>query len=115
MIGLEIENGSVSNLTGTELASYPHLKMLRLDFNQITRIPGNFFQFNPELISVSFKSNWIKSVGKQLLDRLRQIQLLNFNFNQCINTVTNKPNQVPSILRALRRDCLDGESADTTN
>lgn len=115
MIGLEIENGSVSNLTGTELQSYPKLKMLRLDFNQITRIPGNFFQSNPELVSVSFKSNWIKSVGRALLDRLRQIQLLNFNFNQCINTVTNKPNQVPSILRALRKDCLDGEAESTTN
>lgn len=105
LIGLEIENGSISSLFGHELRKYPKLKLLRLDNNYIESIPSGFFDGNPELEAVSFQSNRIVKIGQELFRGLFNLSFMNFNFNQCISTTSNRHQNVTSVLKILRKNC----------
>lgn len=113
---ISFNNCSINFLNGDELKEYPNLVIYEHYSTNITRIPGNFFSFTPNLLSVTFRSNkQLKHVGVGLLDGLIYLKSVTFYANGCIDKNTVNGSQILDLSQELKVKCPDIVMTTTTS
>lgn len=87
MIGIYMFNTSLAVLNGNELNKYVNLTWFAVEESLLERVPGNFFDFTPNVVSIWFIECKINHLGANLFQPLNitALKLLSFVNNVCIN------------------------------
>jgi hypothetical protein len=92
LIELSISFSSLRLVAKEDLYGLQRLKTLRLDHNQIEYLPGDLFEYTPNLVSVHFQRNQIKYIGHKILDPLEGLSYFNLIGNSYIDALySNAP------------------------
>ncbi|KAL7035717.1 hypothetical protein ACKWTF_008521 [Chironomus riparius] len=78
-----IRNGRIQELHQSDLKSLPNLKHLDLGQNDIDVLEEGLFDYNPELILISFMENKICEVAQSSFDIMPKLHWLYLSYNQC--------------------------------
>lgn len=84
LIGLSAEQ-HLKEITQSDLKSFPKLKHLWLGRNQLEVIQKDLFEFNPELMYICLRQNFIKEIYANVFDSLKSLRILELDRNDCIN------------------------------
>jgi hypothetical protein len=82
-IGIEISK--LREIKKEDLAPFPKLKKLWIQYNDLETLPSDLFESNPELSLVSFPGNKLKFVGGNILSPLKKLIWVYFGSNPCID------------------------------
>lgn len=63
---------------------FPKLRRLAIHDNDLTSIPSDLFEYTPNLEQLDLSYNGIEQVGRGCFDNLKQLELIDMHFNQCI-------------------------------
>lgn len=77
-------NGSLTSIKSVDL-EFPDLQVLILSNNRITSLEPNLFEHTKKLKLINLINNSIGTVGKGILDGLRDLTRAFFQNNRCIN------------------------------
>jgi hypothetical protein len=83
--GLSFENYPLTKLRGNELEKYNKLKFFLVSNTNLDFIDGNLFASTPNMGAVFLNNNKIAKVGKGLLSNLKNLLVVDFYSNVCIN------------------------------
>lgn len=80
-----INKSKLSRISAIDLKGFDFLTGIFINNCEIEELPGDLFKHTPGLQYISFFSNRIKSIGKDLLKPLRSLKYFNLGKNKCIN------------------------------
>jgi len=97
---VEVRNSGLRTITKQDMRGLEKVKELWIVDNQLKQLPGDLFNDMPHLEYVSFASNEIVQIGKNLLEPLQKLKLVDFRGNAAIDVffTTRQSNQ---------RKCVD--------
>ncbi|KAL7015156.1 hypothetical protein ACKWTF_016307 [Chironomus riparius] len=98
---IEIYNAEMKTICSNDLKGFTKLKKLRLDFNKISYLPGNLFEFTPKISQISFANNKITKIGPQIFDKLENLIKFDLRGNPNISYKYNKGFQDLNALKFL--------------
>lgn len=107
-----IESSMLKEITRKDLAQFPKLTRLYLNYNSIQILPGDLFQDNPALEKISFNYNSLKFVGENILSPLKNLEYASFSYCGCINMGYSDKNLMEILNSNLRSDCFDQLAQD---
>lgn len=70
---IEIYKSNMKTICANDLRGFPKLEKLKLDFNQISYLPGDLFQFTPKIKQISFVNNKIRKINDKIFDNLNHL------------------------------------------
>lgn len=114
---IRIHDSDVRNINGNELNEYRNLRWFSLFDSDVSRIPSNFFAFNPNMNYVAFDANYVRQVGEALFDPILNVRSMNyigFLSNICIHQAASTPAQIDRILESLRVNCSESSGNTST-
>lgn len=82
--GIAWTSSKLETIKAVDLQPFPNLVFLDLSYNMITKLDGDLFKYNPQLISININGNYIDNVGKGLFSGMTQLQSANFYMNPCV-------------------------------
>ncbi|KAL7012430.1 hypothetical protein ACKWTF_014848 [Chironomus riparius] len=89
-----------------ELAQFPSLKRLYLSNNELQVIEPDLFKFNQKLELIFFDNCKIKSVARNVFDKLDSLTYLGFNNNPCYSGhVENNRGQALDLAAKIYENC----------
>lgn len=93
-------------ITKENLKNFPKLEKLKLEGNKLKYLPGDLFEFNPKIASLSFLDNQIDGIGGELIDELEKLIEADFMGNVSINFKYSKGvNDIEELKEIIKRDC----------
>lgn len=100
---LRVLHWARSNLQSLSLKDLPmnlqFLQILEVPGNNLITLDGNLFRFTRQLKAIDFSSNKLRIINHDLVAALYQLELANFESNECINYAANDRSGI-SILTA---------------
>lgn len=117
LIALRLTNVKLEYLSKEDLKEFPNLRHLWACCNKLKVLDADLFQFNPNLISLSFESNEIQSVGIGVLDDLTQLKRISSHSNKCINypdIVDGNKQNIEALKAELEQKCAKDEDNTAT-
>lgn len=90
LVELSISFSSLRDIAKHDLYGLAQLKTLRLNNNLIEYLPGNLFEFTPNLVSVDFMRNQIKYIDPNILVPLKSLTYFNLIGNSHIDALYSK-------------------------
>lgn len=103
---VDIFDCGMMEITKADLKNFPNLEKLKLEANQLRFLPGDLFEFNPKVATLSFLDNQIDGIGGQLVDNLPNLIEADFKGNVSINFKYSKElNSIEELKRIIKRDC----------
>lgn len=82
---MEIQYCKMKTITKEDLKGFTKLRKLKLDFNEISYLPGNLFEFTPNVEQLSFFHNKITKIGAEIFDKLEKLSKVDLRNNLKIN------------------------------
>jgi len=82
---IEIYNCGMKSIYAENLRGFTKLEKLKLDFNAISYLPSNLFEFTPKITQISFVSNNITKIGAEIFDKIDDLIKVDFTRNPKIN------------------------------
>ncbi|CAF4805426.1 unnamed protein product, partial [Rotaria sp. Silwood1] len=101
---LYLQNNEINSLQLTFLLSLKNLKELNLDFNRLTFLPENLFQFNNKLIYLSLQGNDLNYLTNKSFYGLNNLIYLNLARNRLQFHINQQPFQNLNSLEILNLD-----------
>lgn len=102
-------NGGLSEISKEDLAGYANLRFLDLQGCEITSLPDDLFVNTPNLEVVYFSHNHIASIGRNLLEPLKNLKYIDLRGNVHIDAVydEDKSNEMSfdDLIVAIRERC----------
>jgi hypothetical protein len=98
-------NSGLSLISSDDLKPFTHLEYLTLSSNDIVKISGDLFKFNPNIQGIIFANNKLKEVGKNLIAGLNQLRFADFQSNPCINGYAESPASFAALNSELSAKC----------
>ena len=102
---LTVYDTELKSLTQDDLKSLTHLMFIYLNHNDIEYLDNDLFKFNLKLKTVSLSENKLKYIGANLLSNLKGLQVVNFQFNPCINVRALTSSEIPALVRKFQAQC----------
>lgn len=102
---LSIVASKFKSISKFDLEPFKNLQELYLQQGDVDTLSSDLFAFNPELRSVSFKTNKIQFVGLNLLEPLKKLELANFELNKCINKDASNPGEIEVLIAIMKKKC----------
>lgn len=101
-----LSNCGISDLVNTDYCS-PTLEVLRLDRNQLSRLPENFLRNAPSLRVIHLENNQLQKLPKSFLKTSDQMQEMHLDFNNLSSLPSGifKPSLVTLSLSNNSWDC----------
>jgi Leucine-rich repeat (LRR) protein len=91
-----------------DLEQFPDLTILSLSHNDLERLDGDLFDYNPRLYAVWFNDNKkLKFIGANLLDSLTELENADFTIAGCIDFDALKPATMSKLKEQLKTSCKD--------
>lgn len=121
LIELSITFSSLRDIAKHDLFGLEQLKTLRLNNNLIEYLPGNLFEFTPNLVSIEVMRNQIKYIDSNILDPLESLTYFNLIGNCKIDALYSKavgttgPNVYSSLdyfKQKIMRQCSQPDSSN---
>lgn len=111
---IEIFDSKLKSIFAEDLRGFTKLEKLKLDFNEISFLPGDLFQFTPKISQISFASNKIKKINDNIFDNLKHLIRVDLRRNPNIDYNYCKGGQDISILKKIIQEkCKIVESLKT--
>lgn len=107
LIGLSMEQ-HLKEITQNDLQPFPNLKHLWMARNQLAVIEKDLFKYNPELIYISLRQNFIKEIDSNVFDHLRALKILELDRNDCIEDNAVGRFAVMRLIQQLKEKCAAG-------
>jgi len=105
IIGFQMNNCSLKDVSKNELKSFPNLKLLDLSTNKLESLRADLFEYSTNLIWVSFEKNNIVTVGAEIFKSLHQLEQLNFSSNSCIDENADSVEKVEILIPKIAFKC----------
>lgn len=102
---IEIVGSGIEVVSSVDLAFYPKLTHLFMNYNLISVLSPNTFAANPGLKQISFYDNPITSVAPGIFDNLGQLTLLDMFHLPCVNRTETTRSGVLSMIPTLEQMC----------
>lgn len=107
LLGINIINSSLRQISQADLKPFFNLKVVILESNEIDVIPDNLFAFNPELKQISLNKNPIKAFGENVIP----IGVVSVNFENIDCAVGSafvfeQQEMISNLRKKIRRSCL---------
>lgn len=96
----------LKSIQADDLEGLTHLKVLYVWGNDITELSSDLFKFTPQITEISFPSNLISRVGKNLLANVSTLHKMDFRCNKCIDGDTILAD-FETIKKELKMQCPD--------
>lgn len=92
-----------------DLQQFPQLKRLTLNNNDVERLGGELFDYNPQLELFWFDKDdhKLNFIGANLLDSLTKLKEVMFNGTGCINFYSNNLRTLQQLKKKLETSCKD--------
>jgi Leucine-rich repeat (LRR) protein len=98
---IEIYDCKMKKIFADDLKGLTKLEKLKLDYNEISYLPGNLFEFTPKISHVSFVNNRITKIGPHIFDNVKNLMKADFSRNLKINYRYSKSRQDLHVLKNL--------------
>lgn len=95
----------LKSIKAADFEGLANLKELYIEINDIDELSSDLFKFTPELSVISFTSNNISRVGKDLLKNLNSLKHVDFRCNKCIDR--EKTSDLEAVKKELWIKCAD--------
>ncbi|CAG9810388.1 unnamed protein product [Chironomus riparius] len=106
LISLTIMRVELKELKQADLKVFPNLTFLNLNNNQIEVLGKDLFKFNPKLQGIMLNFNLIKYIDENILNDMKELKLISFGSNDCINQGASKRDEVMTkVKNAIRNNC----------
>lgn len=105
IIAIIWRNSNLQTIIADDLEQFPKLEVLSINQNLVTTLDGNLFMFTRSLRSVGFYKNNIRHVGANLLTKLSDLEIVNFEANPCVNTQAATKQEISILNVDLPRSC----------
>lgn len=83
-----VNNSELKVITKEDLEPFPLLQVLVLKGNALTSLEPELFVFNPELTTVHFTNNRIRTISADIYDHIKYDARIEFGHNVCIENAT---------------------------
>lgn len=104
--GISISNSKLKSITKHDLEAFKDLKEFFLQQTELEALEKDVFEFNGELRGVSIKNNSkLRLVGEDILDSLSKLEVVNFQFNQCIDEIAADQIKIAELQNHLIEKC----------
>ena len=105
LLTIAVRISSLKSVTQDDLK--PFTQFFRVDFkdNDLESLEGDLFKFNPTLQEVSFDENKLHYIGEHLLDNLKNLQLIEFQSNPCINFKATTSSEIATLIQKIKTQC----------
>lgn len=104
LIGLSVEQ-HLKEITKSDLKPFPKLKHVWLARNQLEAIEDDLFKYNPDLIYISLRQNFIKEIGPNVFNQLDKLTILELDRNECVNENAVGRYAVARLIEQLNEKC----------
>lgn len=107
---VQIYKGGLREISKEDFQQFgDKLKFLYLYFNEIQVLEADLFEFNKNLIEISFESNKIMHIEHGTFSKLENVQKMWMNFNLCTseNDFTEDPSMVFELMKKIEGKCQD--------
>lgn len=98
-------NSNLVQLSAVDLRPFPQLLVLSIRFNNLPSLDADLLKYNLKLRFVSFMSNRIRNVGRDLVTHLEELEWLDFALNTCTNRQARTRSEVISLSKLLPELC----------
>lgn len=85
LISIRVYASKLQTFTSLDLQPFPQMIVIDLDLNLLTSLESDLFKFTPNFKWVSFGSNQLSTVGRNLVTGQKNLEYLYFGGNKCIN------------------------------
>lgn len=103
--GIIIESCNLKSLSSYDLKNYPKLKFVYIGNNQIYNLPGDLFENNLHIEWLTFRNNYTKTIGTNLLKNLKNLEFASFIRNTCINRKAQSKLEIQQLINDIERNC----------
>jgi Leucine rich repeat len=103
--GFAVSSTSLKVVSKIDFEQFPDLIDTFLNNDELETIDGDLFASNPKLQYISLISNKITNVGPNLLSSLKELRVVYFSNNICINFYATNSTGVLDVARRLAHAC----------
>lgn len=111
LVSIAWTSGSLAAISAEDLKPFPALRALDLGSNKISTLDGDLFTQTPNLVWIIFNTNFISSVGENLLANLNDLTNVFFENNVCIGSWADSYEGIQEIKHQLSTQCSTIEAA----
>lgn len=105
---ISISNSKLQSIEQFDLKTFPLLKHLRLEYNEIEVISDDLFAYNPELQTVTFDYNHkLRAIGHNWIPG--GLVEANFIESGCISNFADTKNDLTGLQAEIQKTCLTPE------
>lgn len=102
---------NMTTMSKDDLKGFNKLEKLMINHNKIKFLPGNLFDYTPDILEISFVDNKITKVGPEIFDNLKNLEEADFGRNSRINYRYQKGRtSLEKLKRIIRSNCKLVES-----
>ncbi|XP_037042002.1 uncharacterized protein LOC119078538 [Bradysia coprophila] len=113
LIGLSVEQ-HLKEITKNDLEPFPNLKHVWLARNQLEVIEEDLFVYNPDLVYISLRQNFIKEIDSNVFDHLDRLSILELDRNECLNDNAIGRYAVVQLIKQVKEKCTVEQTTETT-
>ena len=103
--GLAVAHSKLKSLKQDDLRSLTQLEIVGFYGNDLERLDGDLFEFNPKLKFVNFDYNKLKYVDDNLISNLKDLKECLFESNACISAAAESSSEIPALIQKLKLQC----------
>ncbi|KAG4066059.1 hypothetical protein HA402_001306 [Bradysia odoriphaga] len=104
LVGLSAEQ-HLKEITKNDLEPFPKLKHVWLARNQLEVIEKDLFKYNPGLVYISLRQNFIKEIDSNVFDHINRLSILELDRNECINDNAVGRYAVMRLIKQIEEKC----------
>lgn len=86
LVTIEVYNCGLDKITKEDLRLYQRLTYLGIINNKLTHLPGDLFEYIPNIKLIDFSENKIKTIGSLIFSLPKRIMGINLDYNKAIST-----------------------------
>ncbi|XP_070507833.1 uncharacterized protein MCAP_0864-like [Chironomus tepperi] len=110
LIAMRIRNGKLKEVSQSDFKSFPKLRYLNLDANDLEVLDDDLFEFNPLLEVIWFEGNKIKAIGQSTFANLKNLRDLDMNGNICYSKRMSSKYDMSTNMAVMKQKCYNSDA-----
>ncbi|KAL7015703.1 hypothetical protein ACKWTF_016612 [Chironomus riparius] len=107
LIAMRIRQGKLKEISQSDFKTFPKLRYLNLDANDLEVLDDDLFDFNPLLEVIWFEGNKIKAIGQSTFGNLKNLRDLDMNGNTCYSKRMSSRYDMSSNMAIMKQKCYN--------
>lgn len=105
IMGISIGESNLKSITKEDLEPFDALEIIWLYGNDLHKLDGDLFEYNPEMKAINFGGNELTFIGETILKPLKNLEQAYFGRANCIDMYAMRKDELPGMIAEVQSKC----------